>query len=116
MRFLVDENLPGEVAALLRRAGHDVLFLLETGHRGMRDDEVWRLAVREERVIVTRDLDFPLPDSPKPAGVVLVRVPDTFTRTAIAEVMSEFVASTAFQRVAGTVTVVSPGRVRARSL
>ena len=116
MRFLVDENLPVDVAQLLEYEGHDVLYLAQSGYRGATDDQVWSLAVREGRIIVTRDLDFPMPDSPRPPGLVLVRVPDTFTRKLIAGVMSEFIASAAFQRVVGTITVVSPGRVRVRSI
>jgi predicted nuclease of predicted toxin-antitoxin system len=116
MLFLVDENLPVDVAELLRHEDHDVTYLPHTGHRGASDKEVWRLAAREERIIVTRDLDFPIPESPGPSGLILVRVPDTFTRKQIAGVMSEFIASAAFQEVAGTITVVSPGRVRVRNL
>jgi predicted nuclease of predicted toxin-antitoxin system len=116
MRFLVDENLPVDVAELLRREGHDVVYLPHTGSRGASDEEVWRLAAREERSILTRDLDFPMPDSPRPPGLILLRLPDTFTREQIARVMSEFIASAAFRRVAGTITVVSPGRVRVRNL
>jgi predicted nuclease of predicted toxin-antitoxin system len=116
MRFLVDENLPVDVSELVQREGHDVLYLAQSGYRGATDEEVWSLAVREERIIVTRDLDFPVMDSPRPPGLILVRLPDTFTRKQIARVMSEFVASAAFQRVVGTITVVSPGRVRVRSI
>ena len=116
MRFLVDENLPADVSELLRREGHDVLHLPHTAHRGASDEEVWRLAAREERIILTRDLDFPIPESPRPAGLILVRVPDTFTRKQIVRVMSEFIVSAAFDQVPGTITVVSPGRVRVRHL
>ena len=116
MRFLIDENLPVDVPTLLEDKGHDVLYLPLTGHRGASDEEVWQLAAREERIIMTRDLDFPMPELPRPPAVILVRVPDTFTREQIAEVMSEFIASDAFKQVMGTITVLSPGRVRVRNL
>ena len=108
MRFLVDENLPVGVSESLRDHGHDVLHLAHSGHRGA--------AAQEERIIVTRDLDFPMPDSPRPPGVVLVRVPDVFTGRQIARVISEFAASTALEQAIGAITVVSPGRVRVRRL
>ena len=116
MRFLVDENLPVDVPELLQGEGHDVLYLARSPQRGATDEEVWSLGASEQRIIVTRDLDFPLPDRPQPPGLVLLRVPDNFTREQIAGVMAEFVASTAFQQIGGTITVVSPGRVRARRL
>ena len=90
MRFLVDENLPIDVAELLRREGHDVLYLPHTGNRGAVDKEVWGIATREDRIIITRDLDFPLPDLPRPPGVILLRVPDAFTRHQITEVVAQF--------------------------
>lgn len=116
MRFLVDENLPADVARLLESGGHDVLYLPGTSSRGASDEEVWRMAAREVRIIVTRDLDFPIREAPMPPGVVLVRVPDTFTALQIREVVSSFVASERFRQVQGRVTVVSPGRVRVREL
>ena len=85
-------------------------------HRGAPDSEIWRLAAREERVVVTRDLDFPLREVPRPPGVLLIRAPDTFTRPQIAALLSNFIETDALGKVAGTVTVVSPGRVRARTL
>jgi predicted nuclease of predicted toxin-antitoxin system len=80
MRFLVDENLPVEIPALLEHRGHDVLYLAHSDARGATDEEVWERAVAEERIIVTRDLDFPLPKSPRPPGIILIRVPDTYSR------------------------------------
>ncbi|MBI3953019.1 MAG: DUF5615 family PIN-like protein [Chloroflexi bacterium] len=116
MLFLVDENLPSDVAQLLRGSGHDVLDLARSPHRGSTDRQVWELASRQRRIVVTRDLDFPLARLPQPPGVVLVRVPDTFTRSQIAGVMARFMASPGFHELVGRVTVGAPGRIRARSL
>lgn len=33
MRFKIDENLPHEVAALLRNVGHDAVTILDQGMR-----------------------------------------------------------------------------------
>ncbi len=116
MRFLVDENLPFEAAALLEREGHDVLHVAATDLRGAADREVWRRAAEQGRIIVTRDLDFPLPEAPEPAGLILLRLPDTFTKDRIVALLSELVSTEVFANVAGSVTVVSPGRVRTRKL
>jgi predicted nuclease of predicted toxin-antitoxin system len=116
MRFLVDENLPDDISNLLRHLGHDVVYLPETELRGAADRDVWRFAARESRVIVTRDLDFPLPDSPRPPGVILIRVPDGFTRRQIERVVSEYAAGGALDETTDAITVISPGRVRIRKL
>jgi predicted nuclease of predicted toxin-antitoxin system len=116
MRFLVDENLPSNIADLLRVLGHDTMHVSETHLRGASDRVVWRFAADEGRILVTRDLDFPLPDTPKPPGLILLRVPDSFTRGQIGEVMSAFAAEDSIEQSAGRITVVSPGRVRSRPL
>jgi predicted nuclease of predicted toxin-antitoxin system len=59
MRFLLDANISPETAAFLRRQfSFDVLSLLETGQAGLTDFELVNLARKEERIIVTLDLDF----------------------------------------------------------
>lgn len=52
-RFVVDVNV-GRLAKWLRVMGYDTLFPREAG-----DDELVRIAVREARVLVTRDAGIP---------------------------------------------------------
>ena len=58
MRFKVDENLPLEVADLLRAAGHDAEGVHEEGLSGAPDQQVLAAAVSERRTLVTLDLGF----------------------------------------------------------
>ena len=57
MKFLVDVNASGPVARWLANTGHDVRRVAERNPR-MRDEEILRWAVREQRIIVTTDQDF----------------------------------------------------------
>jgi len=57
LRFLADECYPAQIVAALRKAGHDVRYVLETD-RGAEDREVADLAAREDRVVVTEDYGF----------------------------------------------------------
>ena len=57
MKFLVDVNASGPVARWLANTGHDVRRVAERNPR-MRDEEILRWAVREQRTIVTTDQDF----------------------------------------------------------
>ena len=75
-RLLADECCDGDLVLLLRQAGHDVRYVAE-GDAGRSDDEVLRLAVREDRVLLTEDTDFGelVVRLGKPAvGVVLLRL------------------------------------------
>ncbi len=116
MRFLVDENLPVDVAQVLQDHCHSVTHVSRSEHRGATDSELARVATREQRLIVTRDLGFSALRSPRVPGVILVRVPDTFTRRQIRDLVAAFVASAPLDQVEGSVTVLSPGRVRMRKM
>ena len=51
----IDKNFPFPAAEELRRLGHDVVTIQESGHGGLAlpDDEVLRVATRERRAVVT---------------------------------------------------------------
>lgn len=59
MRFLVDAQLPLRLAQWLSQAGHDARHTLDLpqGNRTL-DGDVVAIAVREERIVVTKDSDF----------------------------------------------------------
>nr|WP_199789416.1 DUF5615 family PIN-like protein [Sorangium cellulosum] len=54
----VDENLPEEVAELLRQAGHDASTVLEQGLGGRADPDIARVCATEGRALLTLDVDF----------------------------------------------------------
>jgi predicted nuclease of predicted toxin-antitoxin system len=58
MKFKVDENLPVEVAELLRDAGHDAITIHDEELVGADDDEIAPVFAKEERAFMTFDLGF----------------------------------------------------------
>jgi predicted nuclease of predicted toxin-antitoxin system len=58
MRFLLDMNLPPEMADRLRSEGHDAVHVLSAGLADLPDREIFAYAAQEQRVLVTFDLDF----------------------------------------------------------
>jgi len=58
MRFLANENLFDPIIEYLSGLGHDVLNIREAGLSGISDDEVYQLACKDKRVIITMDKDF----------------------------------------------------------
>ena len=58
MRFKIDENLHDDVATELAQHGHDVQTVYTEGLRGCDDDVLAEICRRENRAIVTLDLDF----------------------------------------------------------
>lgn len=59
MKFLVDAQLPRLVTELLRAQGHDAVHTLDLpAANRTTDEEINRISLAEERVVVTKDVDF----------------------------------------------------------
>jgi predicted nuclease of predicted toxin-antitoxin system len=52
LRIKVDEDLPVEVAGLLRAAGHDTRTVVEQGMSGTPDEQLWEFVQREQRCVM----------------------------------------------------------------
>jgi predicted nuclease of predicted toxin-antitoxin system len=57
MRFLADENFPGDAVIALRAVGHDVLWI-RTDAPGITDQDVLARSLKDARVLLTFDKDF----------------------------------------------------------
>ena len=72
MRFLIDTNLPPDVASLLNSLGYDACHTRDIGLERATDRSIWQRAKTDDRCIVTKDEDFVLlsaADSDGPAVV-----------------------------------------------
>ena len=58
MRIKVDENLPPQIADKLKSFGHDADTAQDEGLGGCVDSVIWEAAQRDERFLITQDLDF----------------------------------------------------------
>lgn len=59
MKFLVDAQLPRQLAEGLKWRGHDAKHTLDLTHGNRTSDtEINRISVEEHRVVITKDADF----------------------------------------------------------
>jgi len=58
MRILADENIQEPTLHFLRELGHDVRGVMEVGLKSAPDPDVFQLAQREQRSILTYNCDF----------------------------------------------------------
>lgn len=59
MKFLVDAQLPRRLVRRLQEGGHDALHTLDLPHGNRtKDTEVNSIALRDGRVVITKDTDF----------------------------------------------------------
>ncbi len=79
MRFKVDEDLPDDIAEVLRMHGHDAETVYGEGLRGKTDPTIAERCQQEQRAVVTLDLDFAnitvYPPEKYP-GLIVLRIAD----------------------------------------
>ena len=116
MRFLANENFPGAAVAAIAAAGHDIVWV-RTIAPGTSDPEVLAWAAREQRILLTFDKDFGelagRSALPYVCGVVLLRMPMPRPDN-VGQRLAELVTSR--NDWAGNFSVITPGRVRMRTL
>ena len=118
MNMLADENIEAPIIARLRADGHVVTAIAES-HPGIPDTEVLQLAAHLQVILVTSDKDFGdlifLRRLQAPIGLILIRLPETFTAMQKAHIVSNVVQTYTVQ-LAGAFTVISLNGVRMTSL
>lgn len=58
IRLLADENISPETVRYMRDLGYDIVSAQEAGLAASKDEEVFRHASQNQRIILTFDLDF----------------------------------------------------------
>jgi predicted nuclease of predicted toxin-antitoxin system len=58
MKFLADMGISPRVVKELRQKGHDAVHLMDEGLNRLPDGEVLGKTLRENRILLTHDLDF----------------------------------------------------------
>ena len=82
-RFVVDINV-GRLAKWLRVMGYDTVFPREGG-----DNDLVRIALREDRVLVTRDAGFSLRRAVRQGQMRVVRIMDDDLRGQLSQLVRE---------------------------
>jgi predicted nuclease of predicted toxin-antitoxin system len=116
VKFKLDENLSPTLAAIFAAAGHDAHSVVQEALGGQPDERVIDVCNREQRALVTLDLDFSniLTYPPaKFAGIVVLRLVDQAHVTAEAAIR-RVLALLPEEPVAGTLWIVEDRRIRIR--
>ena len=109
MKLYLDQMFRIDLATLLRSQGHDVLCAFEAGQNTADDTEILRLAIDEDRILVTMDEHFghwavlPLDRHP---GVIRLKAHPT-TTTNIAKLLLPFLTSVDQQELRDHLIILS---------
>ncbi len=116
MKFKIDENLPVEIAETLSRGGHSALTVNDQRIGGTLDQTLISLCVRENRALVTFDLDFSdirtYPPNKFP-GIVVMRTTNQ-SKPVLMELARQLIPVLASEPLKGHLWIVEPGRIRIR--
>lgn len=116
-RFLIDEDLPRSLSALLRQSGHERDHLIDLQFRGASDAVVFKLAQERRAVLVSHDLGFantlryPLGTH---LGLVVARYPSAMRIHALVTEIVESLTTLGESEFEGALIILEPRRVRIR--
>ncbi len=116
MKFKVDENLPAEIAADLRAAGHDADTVPDQGLAGSPDTVIMTRVQAEARVMLTMDkgiADIRAYPPAQYAGIVLFR-PASTGRAAVLAFVRQHLPAMLSSSLSGHLFVVSETGIRSR--
>jgi predicted nuclease of predicted toxin-antitoxin system len=116
MKIFVNENLFEPIIEFLRSLGHDVLSIRDAGLSGISDDEVYQLACKEKRVIITMDKDFSrtfLFPPRKCGGIIVVKI---YKRTVdeTLEIFKKFYSFIKEEDVVENLVIITPEGMKIR--
>lgn len=117
MKFKIDENLPIEVADLLSRSGYDAATVIDQALGGHPDGDIATVCQREQRALVTIDIDFADIRAYPPrlyAGLIVLRLKQQDKPTVL-QVMAKILPTLATEPLAGQLWIVEERRIRIRS-
>ena len=117
VKFLVDADMPRSSVGIIRSFGFDGEDVRDIGMRTARDKEIIEYALKNNRIIVTRDTDFgEVLLYPKHPGAIIFRLPHTFTVKEINGRLKDFLNSANEEEMRNALLIVELGRYRRRPL
>lgn len=117
MRFLADMCVDVRIVKWLEQNGHDAIHLRDQGLHRMPNGEIFEKAIREDRIVITFDLDFgeiAALAAGRRTSVILFRLKNTRTKNVI-ERLSSVIERFADVLVKGSIITVEDTRCRVRS-
>lgn len=118
MRFLADMGVSMRVVEWLRSSGHDTIHLRDEGLQRLPNGQIFEKAIREQRIVLTFDLDFGeivAGSGGASVSVILFRLRNTRAEFVVRRLESVLEQSTE-ELAQGAVVLVEDGRHRVRRM
>ena len=72
MKFLLDENVPNMYKKILETKGYNNIKRINDFGKGLTDEQVFKVAIQEHRIIITIDTDFHNYKKEKHFGIISI--------------------------------------------
>jgi predicted nuclease of predicted toxin-antitoxin system len=116
VKFKIDENLSPSLATMFEAAGHDAHSVVQQSLGGQPDERIIDVCSREQRVLITLDLDFSniltYPPTKYP-GIVVFRLPNQ-AHVTVEAAIRRILDLLPQERLTGALWIVEERRVRIR--
>ena len=115
MKFKLDENFGVRIKKLLRDSGFDADTVTDEKLNGIEDRKLFEICKKEERCLLTLDLDFsdvlvfPPENSP---GIVVFRSSQRLSFQLIEFLVIQFIKNLNVSELNGKLWIVEPNRIR----
>jgi predicted nuclease of predicted toxin-antitoxin system len=114
LNFLIDANIPRSTKAVIETLGYDVADVRDILPPASPDSDVALLALKENRIIITRDLDFAniiLYPPRKYPGIIVIKV-HALKPSDINDLLTLFLRSISPETIRHCLVILEPNRFR----
>ncbi len=115
MKFKLDENFGIRTQHIFESAGHDVHTVHQEVMQGSSDQRLYEVCCREQRCLITLDLDFADVTRFPPqqaGGIVVIRVPRNPSISLLETLIRQFLQTVEQMSVSQKLWIVEVGRIR----
>lgn len=115
MKFKLDENFGTSTQSIFQEAGHDVHTVYQEQLQGAIDQKIYQVCQKEQRCLVTLDLDFAnvirFPPDQTP-GIVVMRMPKNPGMMTLKQLVRQFLRSLQQMPIDKRLWIVEMDRIR----
>ncbi len=116
MRFKTDENLPSDLAELLKQEGHNAFTVNQQKMQGYKDDDLIKVCKHEKRALITLDTDFSDIRRYPPKeyhGIIVLRSANQ-SKAVIMALMHRVLPQLKLEKLTGALWIVEENKIRIR--
>ncbi len=115
MKFKLDENFGARTKDIIENAGHDVETVFQENLQGASDRYLYEICCKEQRCLITLDLDFSdvtrFPPE-KCGGVIVIRMSRNPSLALLENMMRQAMFALEKMTLVGGLWIVEAGRIR----